>query len=807
MHKENPQNVALLQEYKDKCIIGANVSHADFSKNIAIFHVEAKLFKVGPHSEAEETRAVYMLQTILVGNERLRIFFDTGCYDMVVKKKAVDLFLAKLGLAKNIVEGPIILSGVGDHKSVTDHGRFQITLPLHNGKNVELNGICLDKLTSTFPEIPLLAAEEDIQKDAVLAKITKPLPKLPKSVGGDIDIMIGALYNRFIPNQVHKMENGLAIYESLFSGEDGSRGVLLGPHKSFTLPGDVSNHVTSFYFSDAFLTYRKQCEMGLSYGLLGAPKEMTNFDLDELAPSESDLFANDDATGSKNFNNDHSKNYEQLLIKETDDDLTKNPHEFCAKSEIDDVFGLKTCQVEESSSVHNKNEFYVKKRTPKSVKLYEKVESAGTEVTYRCPGCRVCQECIKSPRIECISIKEESEQFIIDRSVTTNLAENSVSAYLPFLCDPTKKLSSNYHIAEKIYFSQVRKLCSKPEKDKSDVIDGFKKLIDLNYVTKLADLSKDEQELINSSQVNYFIPWTAVWNSNSVSTPCRPVFNASSATDSGYSLNDLLPKGRNSLNKLVQIFIRWRMHACGFHTDIQKMYNSIKLDPRHWCYQLCLFHEKLDPAVKPFVYVIKTLIYGVKTSGNQAERAIRETARLCKDNYPKQNNIVQGDIYMDDCFSGDRSYEETVDVTDGLHAVLAKGGFRLKGITFSGSDPPSHLCNDDKKSVNVAGSKWYSGTDEIGLNVSDLNFEKKIRGKKSVKPNPIIPESFTRTDCAGRVGQMFDLLGRFMPLSVEFKLDLRMLCKRKLNWDDFVPNEFVQKWLKIFDTISQLNTI
>ena len=240
----------------------------------------------------------------------------------MVKRKAVYL-LAKLGLAKNTVEGPIILSGVGDHKSVTDHGRFQITLPLHNGKNVELNGICLDKLTSTFPEIPLLAAEEDIKKDAVLAKISKPLPKLPKSVGGDIDIMIGALYNRFIPNQVHKMENGLAIYESLFSGEDGSRGVLLGPHKSFTLPGDVSNHVTSFYFSDAFLTYRKQCEMGLSYGLLGAPKEMTNFDLDELAPSGSDLFANEDATGSKNFNNDHSKNYEQLLIKETDDDLTK----------------------------------------------------------------------------------------------------------------------------------------------------------------------------------------------------------------------------------------------------------------------------------------------------------------------------------------------------------------------------------------------------------------------------------------------------------------------------------------------------
>ena len=449
-----------------------------------------------------------------------------------------------------------------------------------------------------------------------------------------------------------------------------------------------------FYFSDAFLAYRKKCELGISYGLLGVPKDMTNFDLDELAPSKSELFANEDTIDSKNFEAcDQVKISEETQVIEPDK-LEKSVHDNFAKFETD-VFGLKTCQAEESGSVHNLNEFYLKKRTPKSVKLFEKVESAGTEVSFRCPGCRVCQECIKSPRIECISIKEEAEQFIIDKSVTIDLEKKFVSVYLPFLCDPTKKLSSNFHIAEKIYFSQARKLSSKPEKDKNDVISGFKKLSDLNYITKLSDLSNDAQELINSSQVKYYIPWTAVWNANSVSTPCRPVFNASCASDTGYSLNDLLPKGRNSLNKLVQIFIRWRMHAFGFHTDIQKMYNSINLDPRHWCYQLCLFHEKLDPGVRPNVYVIKTLIYGVRTSGNQAERALRETARLSKDKYPRQNNIVQNDIYMDDCFSGDRSYEDTVNVTDGLHGVLAKGGFRLKGITFSGSDPPDHLCNDD----------------------------------------------------------------------------------------------------------------
>ena len=231
-HKKNPENISLLQSYKEKCIIGATVSHAAFSKNISIFHVESETYEIDTLVGIHENRAVYMLQTIRVGTFTLRIFFDTGCYDMVVRKGAVDL-LAKLGLAKNIRKGPILLSGVGDHTSCTDHGRFLITLPLYNGQNVNLSGLCLDKLTSTFPEIELGRAEEDIQKDAILAKVNRALPKLPKSVGGDIDIMIGAMYNRYIPNQVHKMENGLAIYESLFSGEDGSRGVLLGPHQSF----------------------------------------------------------------------------------------------------------------------------------------------------------------------------------------------------------------------------------------------------------------------------------------------------------------------------------------------------------------------------------------------------------------------------------------------------------------------------------------------------------------------------------------------------------------------------------------------
>ena len=103
------------------------------------------------------------------------------------------------------------------------------------------------------------------------------------------------------------------------------------------------------------------------------------------------------------------------------------------------------------------------------------------------------------------------------------------------------------------------------------------------------------------------------------------------STPSGYSLNDILAKGKNSLNRLQEIAIRWSTHQVGIHSDISKMYNTIQLDQRDWCLQRYIWNENLDPTKIPEEKVIKTLIYGVKPSGNQAEYGLRKVADMSKD--------------------------------------------------------------------------------------------------------------------------------------------------------------------------------
>ena len=167
--------------------------------------------------------------------------------------------------------------------------------------------------------------------------------------------------------------------------------------------------------------------------------------------------------------------------------------------------------------------------------------------------------------------------------------------------------------------------------DRLAEIESEKKLQEL--VDYVDNLNVEEKALILKSDVRHFIPWRAVFSERSPSTPYRLVFDASQGRRGGYSLKRLLAKGANSMDKLVKILIRWRTYIHAYHTDLSKMYNRVLLEREFWRYQL-----RKD--VRPIWKVIKTLIYGVRSSGNLTECALRRTAELCKDEYPRDFHVI-----------------------------------------------------------------------------------------------------------------------------------------------------------------------
>ena len=152
---------------------------------------------------------------------------------------------------------------------------------------------------------------------------------------------------------------------------------------------------------------------------------------------------------------------------------------------------------------------------------------------------------------------------------------------------------------------------------------------------------------------------------------------------------------------------------------------------------------------------MKSILYGVRSSGNQAEKALRMTADFSKDTHPEVYRIIHEDLYADDCLSGCQDFDEAYELADGMEEVLEKTKFYTKGFSFSKRAPNPEISKDGE-SINVAGYKWFTEKDKVQLNIKPITFPRTMREKKRKSAeNSEIPKHLKRVQCASKVGEIF----------------------------------------------------
>lgn len=72
-----------------------------------------------------------------------------------------------------------------------------------------------------------------------------------------------------------------------------------------------------------------------------------------------------------------------------------------------------------------------------------------------------------------------------------------------------------------------------------------------------------------------YLPHHGVMRETSISTKLRVVFNSSTITFAGNSLNGHLLVGPNLLPSFADILLRWRLHRFVLSTDVEKMFPQI----------------------------------------------------------------------------------------------------------------------------------------------------------------------------------------------------------------------------------------
>ena len=299
---------------------------------------------------------------------------------------------------------------------------------------------------------------------------------------------------------------------------------------------------------------------------------------------------------------------------------------------------------------------------------------------------------------------------------------------MAFMKDPDEHIKPNRVIAMKRLESVKKQNPS--EEVRQLMSNAFKRLIDRGHIVPWDELSDDQRRNITASKSSYYLPWNTSFKEGSSSTPLRPVFDGSSKTPGGTSLNEILAKGKADLASLLEMVLAWVIGPIAVCSDISQFYNSILLDEKHWQYQQVVWFDDSD-VQKIISGVIVTCIYGITCVGAQTEYVMNLIADSIEDTHPEVAKLLRRRRYVDD-FGQSCVTEDDVDyLIHNTEKILNSKKMYVKGWVVSRKPPPEKL-SEDGISIPFAGLQWLPMIDSFKLNISSLHFDKKKRGRLPV---------------------------------------------------------------------------
>ncbi len=725
--------------------------------------------------------SIYMLQYLLFDGQKLLVFYDSGCMTASISARA-----AAILDTENLRPGPTDISVAGGETIRIPGGDERFTIPLADGKTrATITALNMPRVTTPFPQWELGAVLDEVEKEYKLKHPTgEKLPTFPPVIGGvEVDIMIGIRYSKYFPELVFQTSEGLGVYRSKFLSPNGQMGILGGPHKAWRTMVES----THFMESTVYTSQEKSC-LPLT-GLMEPSIYPEDLTVEIPEKGEEHEFSLSSDPGLK-------------MSLESDEVIEKCTYSHCEKHLEDGSWAL---PLHWSVDYSKYSSF-----TTEKYDRFIAAENTGTLIEYRCMRCRNCNDCKKGEQLELSSLKEESEQYLIESCVRLDPNKKTLTALLPFIADPSTQLKPNRGVAEKIFNTQM-KLAEKDHEMKAQIVASHEKLKSRGYVCELVQLPVEVQKLVDA-EPGYFIPWRVVFSS-SVSTPCRMVFDGSSRTPGGESLNNILAKGMNVLGSLLCILIGFRLHLVGLCADVSMAYNGISLDESHYRYQKYLWKDNLDPGKPTKVMIIKTLIYGIRPSGNLTMAGFQKLAEHSIKFHPENKvgaEALSKDAYMDDIVTGQDSLKKCEEAAEQLKFTLSLGSMKVKDITMSGK-LPSELVSKDGRHIGVVGLLWDPEEDLLGLDIKKLYIGKPKRGKI---PDPVegdigvaLKGKFNKRTLVGKTAGIFDPLGLVTPATAKLKLHLHDLIPLKLDWDDEIPETYLERWIKNLEDIQKLKEL
>ncbi|KMQ84875.1 integrase core domain protein [Lasius niger] len=145
-------------------------------------------------------------------------------------------------------------------------------------------------------------------------------------------------------------------------------------------------------------------------------------------------------------------------------------------------------------------------------------------------------------------------------------------------------------------------------------VDFLEEYLKMDHMTEV-DASSDQTPFA------HYLPHHGVLRENNRTTKLRVVFNGSSRTSNGLSLNDILHGGAKLQNDMCDLLLWTRTHKVLFSADIVKMFRQIAVHPDDWDLQRILLY---GPDNQLIAYRLTTVTYGLNCAPFLALRTLQQ---------------------------------------------------------------------------------------------------------------------------------------------------------------------------------------
>lgn len=256
------------------------------------------------------------------------------------------------------------------------------------------------------------------------------------------------------------------------------------------------------------------------------------------------------------------------------------------------------------------------------------------------------------------------------------------------------------------------------------------------------------------------------------------VFNGSSKSSNGTSLNDLLHTGAKLQNNVIDVLLWFRRFRCVFSTDVEKMYRQVLVHADDQRFQRILWR---DSSGGVSVYNLSTVTYGLACAPFLALRVLNQLIEDEGTRFPLAVPALSKGRYVDDIFGGGDSVQEVQKIAQEVSLLCKAGGLPLRKWVSNYPDmlkniPKDHQLSNDSlsidqpTSISALGLLWQPSKDVFTFSVGTLT-----------------ATPFTKRSISSKIARLFDPLGLIAPVIIKGKILLQQLWTVEVGWDDLIP--------------------